>query len=377
MRVAFIHPFLFRYARGIERYTFSLANALVRRGVGVDLLTWRWETPIQIDQLDPRVRVQVFPTSRYYAAQAIVPYYMVHFLAHRYDFVWIFFGGYGEAEALTLARWQRFGIVFHYPYTQVPHRYREFQRYGLAKRATQIVSVSQHVAQGVREALGRESVVIHHGVDTQRFAPGPVARAKMREILVLSTNALVLVTAAALEERKGVQWVLRALPKIVEQFPETIYLVVGDGPHRAALEQLTNDLHVADHVRFLGAQADVTPYLQTADVSLILARGEASSLTALESLACGVPVIAARQPPFGELIESAYGIMVDECDASAVSTAILDLLTDPQRRQAMGDAGRARILADFTWERVSQSYLSLMESVLLNSDTHEAQSART
>lgn len=361
MRIAFIHPFLFRYARGIERYTFNLANALAAQGVEVSLLTWRWQSPIQIDTLDVRVRVHTFPTARYFAAQAVVPFYVWHLLRQRYDFVWIYFADYGEAETLRFAPRQKFGIVFHYPFPQVPHRYHSFQRTGLAQRATQVVSVSRFVADGVRESLGRESVVIHHGVDALRFAPDPQARVRVRESLGLAPDAPLLVTAAALEERKGMQWVLRALPRVIERFPNVRYFVLGEGPHRAVLEQLARDLPIAAHVRFLGAQADVVPYLQAADVSLILARGEASSLSALESLACGIPVIAARQPPFDELISSEYGVMVDENDTNAVADALIDLLRDPARRARMGAAGRARVLADFTWEQVARQILTRVQ----------------
>ena len=366
MHIAFIHPFLFRYARGIERYTFSLVNALVKRGIKVDLLTWHWEVPSQIDELDMRVRVYAFPTSRYYSAQAIVPFYVWHLLTHRYDFIWIFFAGYGEAEALTLVHRQKFGIVFHFPYSQVPHRYREFRRYGLAQRANRLVSVSQFVASGVREALERESIVIHHGVDTQRFAPDETQRTKMRTMLGVSADAPMLVTAAALEERKGIQWVLRALPRIVEQFPDTIYLVLGEGAYRGTCEQLVCDLQITGHVRFLGTQANVTPFLQSCDVSLILARGEASSLTALESMGCGIPVIASQQPPFNELIDPSYGIIVNEQDECQVADAVIGLLQDLKKRQAMGVAGRARIVTDFTWHRVANRYSSLVDS-----ETHD------
>src|SRR2546423_1389729 len=146
MRVAFIHPFLYRYPRGIERYTISLANALARTGVEVHILTWRWPQPVQIDTLDPQVQVHLMPTSRYYAARAVVPFYAWDLLRHAYDFVWIFFAGYGEAQALGLARRMPFGIVFHYPFAEVPHRYDEFRRHRLAQRATLLVSVSQFVA---------------------------------------------------------------------------------------------------------------------------------------------------------------------------------------------------------------------------------------
>ncbi|MBC8509842.1 MAG: glycosyltransferase family 4 protein [Anaerolineales bacterium] len=362
MRIAFIHPFLSRYPRGIERYILNLANTLARREIEVHLLTWRWPQPIQIETLESQVRVHRMPTLRYYAASLVVPFYVWNLLTQAYDFVWIFFAGYGEAEALTLARQQRFGIVFHYPYDQVPHRYHEFLRYKLAKRAAQIVSVSQFVADGVQEFFGRTSQVIHHGVDSERFQPDSSARVRMRHELNLPLNVPVLITAAALEERKGVQWVLRALPQVLHDHPETVYLVLGDGPNRADLEKLTRELGLESCVRFMGAQQDVVSYYQVADLSLILSRGEASSLTTLESLACGVPAIVARQPPFDELIASDYGMMVNEEDRDAVASAIVELLSDAVRRRVMGEAGRARVLTDFTWERVAEQYLQILSS---------------
>lgn len=363
LKVAFISPFLFRYARGIERYTFNLANELARRDVETHLLTWNWRPALQIDELDERVRVWRLPTSRYFAAQAIVPFYAWHLLKQRFDFVWIAFAGYGEAEALMLARPKRFGMVFHYPLAQVPHRYLEFQRYGLAKRATKIASVSEYVAEGVKEFFGRESEVIHHGVDAERFKPDREERRAKREELSVG-DAPLLVTAAALEERKGIQWVIRAFPKILERFPKAIYVVLGGGGYRAALEQLSADLGVQSQVRFLGEQQDVTPFYQAADVSLILARGEASSFAALESLACEVPVIASRRPPFSELINSEYGMLVDEEDSQAVAAAVEQILGNVELGRAMGERGRVAVEGRFTWSRAADEYIQAMESAL-------------
>ena len=366
LRVAFIHPFLFRYARGIERYIFNLANGLARRGAEVHLVTWKWSKPLTIDQIDSEVSIHRLPTSRYFAAKVIVPFYSRHLLKNQYDFVWIGFAGYGEAEALRLARRQPVGIVFHYPLAQVPHRYREFNRYGLAQRAAAIVSVSQYVATGVQEFFGRTSTVIEHGVDAERFRPDKAARSAKRKELSVGPDAPLLVTAAALEERKGIQWVLRALPKILERFPGTTYLVLGGGDYRNTLEQLANDLGVQAHVRFMGEQEDVTPFYQAADISLILSRGEASSLSALESLACEVPVIAARRPPFDELIREDYGMLVDEEDPDAVAGAVEKLLGNPSQRAAMGETGRAQVKEKFTWERAAEEYVRVMESALQN-----------
>jgi glycosyltransferase involved in cell wall biosynthesis len=359
-RVAIIHPFLYRYARGIERFTFNLADALTARGVEVHLLTWCWKPSIRIDTLDSRVLVHIFPTSRYFAAKVIVPFYVMHLLRHAYDFVWIYFADYGEAGALNLLRRQSFGIVFHYPYSQVPHRFREFQRTGLAKRAARVVAVSKFAAEGVLEQLGRECVIIRHGVDVQRFAPNSAVRLNVRESLGLTADAPVLVTAAALEERKGVQWVLRALPEILRQIPRTIYLVLGDGPYRTSLEEEARALGVQANVRFLGAQADVVPFYQAADIFILLSRGEAMPNAPLEAMAMGLPLIVAEQRPFDEILSAEYGICVPERDGNRVARAVVGLLNDPVRRRAMRQAGRSRACADFTWERVGEEYAQLM-----------------
>lgn len=362
MRIAFIHPFLYRYPRGIERYTLNIANALVGVGVEVHLLTWRWPRPVQIDSLDPAVQVHVLPTARYYAANMIVPFYTWDLLKHQYDFVWIFFAGYGEAEALSLVRRQAFGIVFHYPYDQVPHRYHEFQRFNLAQRAQHIVSVSRFVADGAYQQFGRDSTVIHHGVDSRQFAPDTTMRKAVRRILHIPSDAPLLITAAALEKRKGVQRVLQALPQLVREFPNLIYVVLGEGPFREPLARLVKELAITNHVRFLGPQEDVVPYYQAADISLMLSHGEASSLTALESLACGLPVIVADQRPFDELVRPDYGLRVADNDPDAVAAAIADLLRDPARCSALGQKGRDRVLTDFTWEKASEQYIQLLES---------------
>ncbi len=361
MRVAFIHPFLYRYLRGIERYTFSLSNALARAGIEVHLLTWRWSRPVQmIGDLDPSVHVSLLPAARYYAAQAIVPTYTWRLLRERFDFVWVFFAGYGEAEALTLLRRQPFGAVFHFPQVAAPVRYREFRRYGLIDRARQIVSVSQVVADSVRDQFGLESTVIHHGVDTQQFVPDQGARARVRRILGMNIAAPLLVTAAALEERKGVQHMLRALPAIRQARPDLLYVVLGDGPYRSALEHLADELGVADCVRFLGATDTIAPFYQAADLLVILSRGEASSLVALEALASGIPVVAADERPFDELIDCRYGQRVIASNAQQVAATIIELLHDPARLRTMGEQGRLHILANFRWEQVAQDYIELL-----------------
>lgn len=349
-------------ARGIERYLYQLANALAACNVQVEILTWRWENPIQMDVLDPRVRVRILPTSRYFAAQAIVPFYVWHFTKEKYDYVWIFFAGYGEAEALALVPGQRFGIVLHYPYEQVPHRYREFKRYGLASRAADIVSVSQAVANGAREAFGRTSQVIPHGIDTAQFQPASESRERLRRQLGLPEHFTILLTVAALEERKGIQYVIQALPIVRKQFPDLVYIVLGEGAWRDSLNTQIKGLNLEASVQLPGVREDVVAYYQAADVFILLSRGEALPFAPLEAMACELPVLCSAHAPFDQLIEPAFGIMVDEQDSERVAETILALLKQPEQRRKMGKAGRAKICAEFVWHQVAAHYLNLMKA---------------
>lgn len=360
MRIAFIHPFLFRFPRGIERFLFNLANALAKLGVEVEILTWRWPQPVSIDAFDPRVRVRTLPTSRYFAAQCIIPWYVHYLLCGRYDFVWIFFAGYGEAEALALASWQRdvrYGVSLHFPFSEVPHRYREFRRLRCIHNARRVVSTSQHVADGVRQAFDLPSKIIRTGVDTEKFCRAPGDREQARRALGLHADDAVILTVAALEKRKGVQHVLRALPVLRATNPRVKYLVTGEGPYRMELEGLIAQIGLTDVARLVGSSTDVLPYYRAANVFALLSHGEAAPIAPLEAMAMELPLVVAKQKPFGEVVTDDCGTMVAEEDPNAVANAISGYLTNSTLAQAAGMAGRAKVCRDFTWERIARDYL--------------------
>jgi len=364
MRLAFVHPFLFRYARGIERYTVNLASALIADNNEVDILTWHWPDPLHWSELAPQAGVQIIPAARYFAAWFAVPFIARHLLQKTYDMVYIHFADYGEARALRLLKLMRrqppFSIVLHYPYSQVPHRYHSFVRSGLAQQARQIIAVSQCVADEAQPVLGRSCAVISHGVDVARFHPDPLQRVNMRHRLGIPQDAPLLLTISAFEERKGMQWLIRALPDVIHQYPTVRYLIVGDGPYGPELRRLTQELGLQQQVHFHPATPDVAPFYQAADLFVILARGEASSLVSLEALACELPVLAALHPPFNELIRPAWGRQVDETDFQAIVSALSEILQDSDQRRAMGCQGRAYILAEHTWPAVARQYQDLL-----------------
>jgi glycosyltransferase involved in cell wall biosynthesis len=346
MKLAILHPFLCRYARGIEHYVVSLSSALAAAGADVTLLTWRWPLPVRIGRLDKRVRVRQMADSRYYRAQLAGIWYAWQLSRERYDQIIVHWADYGEAMAIRLAdrvRRQRVTAVMHYPLDLARWRYEAFRRSGLDRRADEIVSVSRFVADGVLRAWGRSSAVIGHGVDRAHFRPDPAQRLALRCRLGLPAAAQVLVSVAALEWRKGVQRVVAALPEL----PQLHYLVAGEGPDRRRIEATVAASSAGERVHLLGAQEDVAPLLQASDAFVLLAEGEASSLATLEAIACGLPVLVADVPPFDELVAPAQRVSLH--DPALLPAALGALL----RSAAPSSAGLR------SWDAIARQYLEL------------------
>ena len=93
MKIAFWHFHTFRFLRGIETLNISLANALVKKNMDVSLITAAYPQNSLVKP-DPKIKVHAYPVSRYFKELAIVPFYIGHFLKHRYDRIVIFFGDF-------------------------------------------------------------------------------------------------------------------------------------------------------------------------------------------------------------------------------------------------------------------------------------------
>ncbi len=361
MKIAIISPFQFSAARGIERFVWSLSEAFSAQNVEVSLFTWHWPNPVSWGALPTGVRVYQMPYTRYYRARVAPFFYLAWLAQKRYDWVMPFFGTYGEVTTLRLLpRRTRSCVVFHFPREQVMHQYVALERYHTAQRANRLIAVSQHVADGVEAQFGRPCMVIGNGVNADMFHASPAVRHDMRQKLNLSPDAPMLVTLAALEERKGVQWVIRALPYLLPQFPDLHYWVFGEGDYRARLENEIRSLGLTATVHLAGNSSDVASYLNAADIGCLLSYGEAFALTILEYMATELPVLTSVHPPFDTFVKAEWGCTVNEQDTQAVAEQLRALLLDPQGRKRMGQAGRQQVLAHHTWSKVADVYLRLL-----------------
>ena len=173
----------------------------------------------------------------------------------------------------------------------------------------------------------------------------------------------VLLTVARLVEAKGHDVVIDSLPRLLARIPSARYLVVGEGPHRRALEERARRLDVADQVVFAGRvpEAELPAHYRLGTVFVLLSRStgrydglEGFGLAILEASSHGLPVIGGRTGGVPEAVRHGRtGLVLPADDARGFADEAARLLADPERRRQFGETGR-RFAAEHAWPRTAE-----------------------
>ncbi|WP_321795361.1 glycosyltransferase family 4 protein [Caballeronia sp. J97] len=222
------------------------------------------------------------------------------------------------------------------------------------RRSRVVAAVSEKVAEEIRAGgIDRDRVeVVYNGVDTKAFSSARVDRAAFN----LKDDAFLLLFVGDLRTpRKNLQTVLHALVAL----PDRVQLVVAGYLPGSPYPDQARALGIADRVHFLGLVKDMPTLMHSVDSFVFPSRYEAMSLSLLEALAAGLPVITARTAGGAEIIGDDCGIVLDDPDdANALAHAIGELAASPERRARMGEAAR-ELAAGFNWARMARRYLDL------------------
>jgi glycosyltransferase involved in cell wall biosynthesis len=362
MKIAFIHFWTLRMRRGVETMTVSLANELAKCGVEVSILTAR-QTQEPLVKSSNHVRVKQFPTFRFFEFTTIVPFYALNLAHEQYDVVVVFFADFGEGRALQLAaRFTRPRLFLYltFPYESAPHRYHAYERWGFGQRAEKILADAEFTARRGEEFFRRPVQVLPSGTDPDRFRPDAEKRAMTRLQLGLRDDDFVLLNVSALEERKGTWRVIEALPAMLAQCPNVRYLILGKGSEETHLRQRVAALGLESRVIFAGTTTDLAPYYSAADIFVMLPDAEAGSLACLEAMSSGLPIVVSRTGGFTEVMDESIGRIVDMNDSAATVHAVLELASDGALRKRLGVAGRATVIENFSWGRLAEQLLKIM-----------------
>lgn len=211
------------------------------------------------------------------------------------------------------------------------------------------VSASRYNAAQVERRYRRSVKVIHNGVDTSVFAPQGRAPA-LRSSFGAAPEDFLVVSVGRLVGWKGVHIVLEAITGLPERVR---YLVVGEGPELENLRRQAREAGIAHRVRFLGRalHAELPLLLSQCDLFVQPSIGEeAFGISVAEAMACGLPVFASDNGGLPEIVvEGETGRLLAPGSAPAWRSAIEAAAADGARLRPLGEKGRARTQAEFTW----------------------------
>jgi glycosyltransferase involved in cell wall biosynthesis len=204
-------------------------------------------------------------------------------------------------------------------------------------------------------------VTVHNGIDV-RVAAG--AGPALRSELGLAPDDVILGMVSALRPEKSHDVAIEAVRLLRERFPAVRLLVVGDGAARQEVERLAAPL--GDAVVLAGARADVMDVFDALDLCVHPSRADAFPTTLLEAMAASVPVVATAVGGIPEIVEDGVtGVLVDAPpSARRVADAVAALIRDPERRNALAAAGRARYEKLFTARPWAERTRAVYDAVL-------------
>jgi glycosyltransferase involved in cell wall biosynthesis len=227
-------------------------------------------------------------------------------------------------------------------------------------------------AETIRETLIEQGYrpekifVIRNGIVMSRFQKQERGTALRKEWNLPADAPLVLVFSR-LNRMKGVEYFLDAAAILAKRFPAVRFVIAGDGANRKELEERAASLGIAERVIFTGFRTDIPILLSEASVSVLPSLSEGLSNSLLESMAAGVPVIAANVGGNPEIIEDGVsGKLVPPRDAAALAAAMGDFLGDRDLAARFGEAGRQRVTELFSMERSVHEVESLYHRLVEN-----------
>jgi glycosyltransferase involved in cell wall biosynthesis len=232
---------------------------------------------------------------------------------------------------------------------------------------TQVVVVSKHLREEASEVehirADKVSVILNGIPDHDATTDLRSAARRIRSELAVPDTGHLILSVGRLVPEKGHQYLIEALPSVIEQFPDTIVAIAGDGPLREPLQRRIDELGLEEVALLLGTRSDVSSLLAAADLLAHPSVREGLPLAMLEALSMGVAIVASTfDGALGLLEHERTALLAPTRDSQAFSAALVAGLASPQLRRRLSRAGAELIKRRFSMTAMCQSYDQLFRA---------------
>lgn len=237
------------------------------------------------------------------------------------------------------------------------------------KKADSVICDSETVRTELLELGVKPAKIkkIYNGIDTQQFSPHRKDK-RLKTTLGISEGVLVVICNRNLQPAYNVEMLIRAIPLILRQVTQTMFIIAGDGEQRDYLRNLANSLGVSSAIKFVGwiLHDELPKYLALSDVYVSTSLADSTSLSLQEAMACELPPVVTDLPANREWItEGENGYIVPVNDVSALAIKIIYLLQNKEIRDTFGKMCRKIIAESAEYKKemgkVEELYLGLVK----------------
>jgi glycosyltransferase involved in cell wall biosynthesis len=209
---------------------------------------------------------------------------------------------------------------------------------------------------------------VSNGVDAAKFRPGGDFGVIDKDY-GLDAARPVIICPRRLEPKNGVEYFIRAVPLVLAERPEVQFLIVGGGfpEERARFEELLRGWNAQRAVVFTGnvPNTSMPRFYALAVIAALPSLMEATSISGLEAMASGLPLVGTTVGGIPEIIEDGVsGVLVPPRDPAALAASFLRLLREADLRAALGAGARARVERDFAWPEIARRTAAVYETVI-------------
>lgn len=230
------------------------------------------------------------------------------------------------------------------------------------KKAKAIIVINEYTQKMlIKNGLNPDKIqIIPPGIDLKRFARTPF-EAKNKE-------KIELLTVCYLIKRKGVDLIIRALTEVIKKNKKIVLRIVGDGPQKENLENLVKKLKLEDYVIFEGLvdHIRVQAYYKRAHLFISMSRAESWGQMYLEAMACGLPVISAKNIGSEAIIEDGiFGYLVEQEDIAGLAEKTIYLLENPAQINSFGERAYQKAKQKYDWQScIIPQYLDIYQKLI-------------
>ena len=365
MNILFLSPSYFPIRGGTEQVIYSLVSQL-KPFHNIKILTIRWEKKWKKFEIIDNIEVyrvgflNIKGLSLYFKYLSFFIAALKLIKSFKLDIIHMFhvYDCGGAAYLLkkilkipliiTLAGWDTYD-----PIRKIPKRHMPFVKIAM-NTSNFITAPSQHLANaGKKQGCRKKIEVIPHG--TIMHNKINLEYADIKSILNIKNKKLIL-SVQRLYPRKGLEYLLRAIPNITEQNKDITFIIVGKGPEEESLKKLSDNLKINNYITFTGfiSDNDLPSYYTAADLFILPSLYEAFGVVYVDALCFGLPIVTTINGGSLDIINKDNGILVPPKDPIKLSEAVIEALNKNWDRDKIKTGAEK-----YRWENTVEKYYGL------------------